>query len=361
MNERILNFNAGPAPLPLPVLEEIQQEMLNFRGSGMSILEISHRSKPFESVLDDTIARIKRLLNLDDRYHVLFLQGGASLQFAMLPMNLAVPGKPLAYIDTGTWASNAIKEARIQGKDVTVTASSEDRQYTYIPKAFAVSPEAAYLHITSNNTIRGTQWRRFPEAGGVPLIGDMSSDIFSRAFDPNPFGLFYAGAQKNAGPAGVTLVIIRDDMLPRVPKELPTMLKYTTYAEKKSMYNTPPCFAIYVVNLVTKWLEETIGGIAGMEAINRQKARLIYEYLDRQEFYRGTATPDSRSHMNVTFRLPTPELEEMFLKEAVAAGLGGLKGHRSVGGCRASLYNAVPLEAVRALVEFMEGFLRKNG
>jgi phosphoserine aminotransferase len=361
MNERILNFNAGPAALPLPVLEEIQQEMLNFRGTGLSILEISHRSKPFESVLDDTIARIKRLLNLDDRYHVLFLQGGASLQFAMIPMNLAVPGRPLAYIDTGTWASNAIKEARIQGKDVTVTASSEDRQYTYIPKDFTVPPEAAYLHITSNNTIRGTQWRRFPDAGGVPLIGDMSSDIFSRIFDPNPFGLFYAGAQKNAGPAGVTLVIIRDDMLPRVPKELPTMFKYTTFAEKKSMYNTPPCFAIYVVNLVTKWLEETIGGIAGMEAINRQKAQLIYEYLDRQEFYRGTATPDSRSHMNVTFRLPTPELEEMFLKEATAGGLGGLKGHRSVGGCRASLYNAIPLDAVRALVDFMEGFMRKNG
>jgi phosphoserine aminotransferase len=361
MTERIFNFNAGPAALPLPVLEEIQKEMLNFRGTGMSILEISHRSKPFESVLDDTIARIKRLLNLDDRYHVLFLQGGASLQFAMIPMNLALPGRPLAYIDTGTWASNAIKEARIQGKDVAVVASSEDRQYTYIPSNFKVPPEAAYLHITSNNTIRGTQWHQFPNTGGVPLIGDMSSDIFSRAFDPNPFGLFYAGAQKNAGPAGVTLVIIRDDMLPRVPKELPTMFKYTTFAEKKSMYNTPPCFAVYVVNLVAKWLEETIGGIAAMEAINRQKAQLIYEYLDRQGFYRGTATSDSRSHMNVTFRLPTPELEEMFLKEAGAAGLGGLKGHRSVGGCRASLYNALPVEAVQALLGFMEGFMRKNG
>jgi phosphoserine aminotransferase len=361
MIKRILNFNAGPAALPLPVLNEIQNEMLNFRGTGMSILEISHRSKPFESVLDDTIDRIKRLLDLDDRYHVLFLQGGASLQFAMIPMNLAMPGRPLAYVDTGTWASNAIKEARIQGKDVAVVASSEDRQYTYIPKDVVVPREAAYLHLTSNNTIRGTQWRRFPDSGEVPLIGDMSSDIFSRAFDPNPFGLFYAGAQKNAGPAGVTLVIIRDDMLQRVPKELPTMFKYTTFAEKKSMYNTPPCFAVYVVNLVTKWIEETVGGIAGMEELNRQKARMIYQYLDRQEFYRGTAEPDSRSHMNVTFRLPTPELEEMFLKEATAGGLGGLKGHRSVGGCRASLYNAVPLEAVRALVDFMEEFMRKNG
>ena len=262
MAERIYNFNAGPAALPLPVLEEIKKDMLNFQGTGMSILEVSHRSKPFESVLDDTITRIKRLLNLDDRYHVLFLQGGASLQFCMIPMNLALPGKPLAYIDTGTWATNAIKEARIQGKNVTVVASSEDREYTYIPKNFTVPPEAAYLHITSNNTIRGTQWRQFPEAGSVPLISDMSSDIFSRTFDPHPFALLYAGAQKNAGPAGVTLVIIRDDMLPRVPVDLPTMLKYTTFAEKKSMFNTPPCFAIYVVNLVMKWLEETIGGLA---------------------------------------------------------------------------------------------------
>ena len=361
MAERIYNFNAGPAALPLPVLEEIKKDMLNFQGTGMSILEVSHRSKPFESVLDDTITRIKRLLNLDDRYHVLFLQGGASLQFCMIPMNLALPGQPLAYIDTGTWATNAIKEARIQGKNVTVVASSEDREYTYIPRDFIVPPEAAYLHITSNNTIRGTQWRQFPEAGSVPLISDMSSDIFSRTFDPHPFALLYAGAQKNAGPAGVTLVIIRDDMLPRVPVDLPTMLKYTTFAEKKSMFNTPPCFAIYVVNLVMKWLEETIGGLAGMEEINRQKAQLIYDYLDRQDFYSGTAVSDSRSHMNVTFRLPTPELEQMFLKEAPASGLGGLKGHRSVGGCRASLYNAVPLDAVRALVDFMKEFLRKNG
>lgn len=361
MAKRIFNFNAGPAALPLPVLEEIQQELFDFRGTGMSVLEVSHRSKPFESVLDDTIARIKRLLKLDERYHVLFLQGGASLQFCMIPMNLAVPGKPAAYTDTGTWASNAIKEARIQGKDVAVVASSEDREYTYIPKGFAVPSEASYLHITSNNTIRGTQWREFPEAGEVPIISDMSSDIFSRTFDAQPFGLIYAGAQKNAGPAGVTLVILREDMLGRVPKDLPTMLKYTTFADKKSMFNTPPCFSIYVVNLVMKWLEETIGGLARMEEINGQKAGVIYSCLDSQEFYRGTARPDSRSRMNVTFRLPTPELEEKFLKEATAEGFGGLKGHRSVGGCRASLYNAVSLEAVRALVEFMKEFVRRNG
>jgi phosphoserine aminotransferase len=361
MAKRIFNFNAGPAALPLPVLEEIQQELLDFRGTGMSILEMSHRSKPFESVLDDTIVRTKRLLKLDDRYHVLFLQGGASLQFCMIPMNLALPGKPLAYIDTGTWASTAIKEARNQGKEVMVVASSGDREYTYIPKDFPTPPDAAYLHITSNNTIRGTQWQRFPETSGVPIISDMSSDIFSRTFDPHPFGLIYAGAQKNAGPAGVTLVIIREDMLPRVPKDLPTMLKYTTFVEKKSMHNTPPCFAVYVVNLVTRWLEESIGGLAKMEEINRQKAQVIYAYIDSQDFYRGTADPDSRSHMNVTFCLPAPELSEAFVKEATAAGLGGLKGHRSVGGCRASLYNAVSLEAVQALVEFMREFVRKNG
>ena len=361
MVKRIFNFNAGPAALPLPVLEEIQQELLDFRGTGMSILEISHRSKPFEGVLDDTILRIKRLLHLDERYHVLFFQGGASLQFCMIPMNLTLPGKTAAYTDTGTWASNAIKEARIQGKDVAVVASSEDREYTYIPNDFVVPPEASYLHITSNNTIRGTQWSRFPETGGVPIVSDMSSDLFSRAFDPHPFGLIYAGAQKNAGPAGVTLVVLREDLLARVPKDLPTMLKYTTFVDKQSMFNTPPCFAIYVVSLVMKWIEETVGGLAKMEEINRQKARVIYQYLDGQGFYRGTARPDSRSHMNVTFRLPTPELEDKFLKEATAGGLGGLKGHRSVGGCRASLYNAVSVEAVRALVDFMDEFVRKNG
>lgn len=361
MAKRIHNFNAGPAALPLPVLEKIQQELLDFQGTGMSVLEISHRSKPFEQVLDEAIARIRRLLNLDERYHVLFLQGGASLQFAMIPMNLTIPGKPAAYIDTGTWASNAIKQARILGKNVIVAASSEDREYTYIPRDFVVPPEAAYLHITSNNTIRGTQWHDFPETGGAPVISDMSSDIFSRTFDPQPFGLIYAGAQKNAGPAGVTLVIVRDDMLARVPKDLPTMLQYTTFAGKKSMFNTPPCFAVYVVGLVTKWLEETIGGVAKMEASNREKARLLYACLDDGGFYRGTARPDSRSQMNVTFRLPTPELEEQFIREATAGGFGGLKGHRSVGGCRASLYNAVSLEAVQALVAFMKEFAEKHG
>jgi len=361
MSKRIHNFNAGPAALPLSVLEEVKSELLDFHGSGMSILEISHRSKPFEEVLDDASSRIKRLLKLDDRFHVLFLQGGASMQFCMVPMNLEVTGKPLAYTDTGAWSTKAIKEAKIQEKDVRVVASSEDREYTYIPKEVKLDFDASYLHITSNNTIRGTQWHRFPDAGSVPLVSDMSSDIFSRAFDPAPFGLIYAGAQKNAGPAGVTLVIIRNDVLARVPDHLPTMLKYRTFADKKSMFNTPPCFSIYVVQLVAKWLEETIGGIEKMEEINRRKAGLVYDCLDGQDFYRGTASSDSRSYMNITFRLPTPELEQKFIAEALAAGLGGLKGHRSVGGCRASLYNATTIGAVEALVDFMKEFARRNG
>jgi phosphoserine aminotransferase len=361
MSERLFNFNAGPAALPLEVLQEIQSQIVNFRGSGMSILEVSHRSKWFEDVLDDAIARVKRLLSLDDRFEVLFLQGGASMQFAMVPMNLALDGKPVDYVDTGTWSTKAIKEARIQKRDVRVIASSEDKEFTYIPRKIEVSEGASYLHITSNNTIRGTQWRSFPDAGKVPLVSDMSSDIFSRVFDPAPFGLIYAGAQKNAGPAGVTLVVIRKDMLERTPGSLPTMLKYTTFAEKKSMFNTPPCFAIYVVQLVAKWIEETMGGTAAMETINTRKAGLLYDYMDSQDFYRGTAEKDSRSFMNVTFRLPSPELEQKFIAEALARNLGGLKGHRSVGGCRASIYNAVPMEAVQALVDFMKDFVKNNG
>jgi len=361
MSERIYNFNPGPAALPLPVLEEMQRELLNFRGSGMSIMEISHRSEWFNAVIDDAVARVKRLLGLDERYHVLFLQGGASLQFCMVPMNLAVPGKVLEYVDTGTWSTKAIKEARIQGRQVRVIASSEDREFTYIPKGFQVGADAAYLHLTSNNTIRGTQWADFPDAGGVPIVCDMSSDIFSRTFDPKPFGLIYAGAQKNAGPAGVTLVILRSDLLDRVPKDLPTMLKYSTFVDKDSRFNTPPAVAIYVVGLVLKWLEETVGGVAAMEVVNRRKADLIYGYLDSQDFYRGTAEPGSRSKMNVTFRLPTPDLEKAFIAASQQAGLGGLKGHRSVGGCRASIYNAMPVAGVEALVQFMKEFARKNG
>jgi phosphoserine aminotransferase len=359
---RIHNFNPGPAALPLPVLEEIQQSFLNFKGSGMSIMEISHRSKEFEAVLNDAIDRTKRLLKLNDRFHVIFLQGGATLQFAMIPMNFLTDGRSADYVNTGTWSTNAIKEARVLNKPIQVVASSEDKQFTYIPGQIAFSQDAVYVHITSNNTIRGTQWSRFPDTHGVPIIADMSSDFMSRPFDAQPFGLIYAGAQKNIGPAGVTLVIVRDDMLARTPENLPVMLKYTTYAAKNSLYNTPPAFAIYVVQLVLKWIEETVGGLEKMAAVNRAKAASLYRCIDESGgFYRGTAEPASRSQMNVTFRLAGEDLEKRFLDEAIKNGLGGLKGHRSVGGCRASLYNAVGPEAVDALVEFMKTFAKRNG
>ncbi|AOY59435.1 MULTISPECIES: 3-phosphoserine/phosphohydroxythreonine transaminase [Desulfococcus] len=358
---RIYNFNAGPAALPLPVLEEIQENFLNFAGSGMSITEISHRSKWFDAVIEDAIARTRRLLKLDDRFHVLFLQGGASLQFCMIPMNLLPEGKAADYVNTGTWSTKAIKEVKIQGKTVNVVASSEDRDFAYIPKNIPFNPDAAYVHITSNNTIKGTQWAEFPETGSVPIMADMSSDMMSRPFDPNPFGVIYAGAQKNIGPAGVCMVIIREDMLARVPQNLPTMLKYTTFSEKNSMFNTPPCFAVYTLQLVMKWLEETVGGLDKMAAINEKKAGMLYDFMDRSEFYRGTADTDSRSRMNVTFRLPSEALEQKFIQEATQAGFGGLKGHRSVGGCRASIYNATGIDAVSALVDFMKTFEKRNG
>jgi phosphoserine aminotransferase len=360
-SHRIFNFNAGPAALPLPVLEEIQSGFLDFNGSGMSITEVSHRSKWFDDVINDTVARFRRLLQLDARYHILFLQGGASLQFCMAPMNLLPDDGSADYVDTGTWSTKAIKEARVLGKTVNVAASSEDKNYSYIPRSLSLDGQAAYVHITTNNTIKGTQWQSFPATGDIPLVADMSSDIMSRPFDAAPFGLIYAGAQKNIGPAGVCLVVIRDDMLARVPDTLPSMLKYTTFTAKNSMFNTPPCFAIYTIQLVLKWLEETVGGLAAMDALNRKKAALLYDLLDGSGFYHGTAEADSRSLMNVTFRLPSEELEQRFVAEALDSGMGGLKGHRSVGGCRASIYNAVPLQAVETLAQFMEEFARRNG
>jgi len=361
MTARIVNFNPGPAALPLQVLEQVRDEFLNFRGSGMSIAEISHRSALFEQVLNDAIERVVRLLKLPGDFKVLFLQGGASTQFVMIPMNLIPEGSSADYINTGTWATKAIKEVEILGKPHKVIASSKDRDFRYIPKDFQVTPGAAYLHFTSNNTIKGTQWATFPKAGDVPLVSDMSSDILSRPFDPKPFGLIYAGAQKNLGPAGVTIVIIREDMLAREPANLPTMFRYTTHAEKNSLYNTPPCIAIYMVQLVLKWVEETIGGLEAMEKINREKAGLLYGYMDSTDFYKGTADVDSRSMMNVTFRLPTEDLEKKFVAEAQKEKLGGLKGHRSVGGCRASLYNSISKEAVESLIAFMKDFAAKNG
>ena len=359
--ERIYNFNPGPAALPLVVLEEIQENFLNFKGSGMSIIEISHRSKEFDDVINDAVLRTKRLLNLGDNFQVLFIQGGASMQFCMIPMNFLPAGKSADYVDTGTWSTKAIEEARIQGKSIKVVASSADKNYCYIPKNIPFSDEADFVHLTSNNTIKGTQWAEFPDTKGVPIFCDMSSDILSRPLNAAKFDLIYAGAQKNAGPAGVCLVIIRNDMLDLVPDSVPTMLKYTTYSAKNSLYNTPPCFAVYTVQLVLKWLEETVGGLEKMAAINQNKAQLLYKLFDDIPFYRATAEPDSRSLMNVTFRLPNEELEQQFIREALENGIGGLKGHRSVGGCRASLYNAVSLDAVEVLTDFMANFERKNG
>ncbi|MFC1531839.1 3-phosphoserine/phosphohydroxythreonine transaminase [Thermodesulfobacteriota bacterium] len=361
MGKRIYNFNAGPAALPLPVLEEIRDEFIDYKGSGMSITEISHRSKWFDDVINEAVERTRRLLRLDDKFQILFIQGGASLQFCMIPMNFGIKGKPVDYINTGTWSTKAIKEAEIQGMNVRVIASSEDRDFSYIPNEFEVDEDAAYLHFTSNNTIKGTQWAKFPENGNIPLVCDMSSDIMSRNIDVNPFGLIYSGAQKNIGPSGTAMVIVRDDMLKRVPNGIPTMLKYSTFVEKNSMFNTPSCFTIYTINLVLKWLEETIGGLDEMERINIEKAKTLYDFIDGSDFYYGTAEKDSRSLMNVTFRLPDESMEKRFIDEALKESMGGLKGHRSVGGCRASIYNATGITAVKTLVEFMIEFEKREG
>lgn len=358
---RIHNFNPGPAALPLAVLAEIQENLLNFNGTGMSITEISHRSKAFEDVLADAITRTKRLLDLDDSYHVLFCQGGASMQFCMIPMNFLPADKSADYVNTGTWSTKAIKEAELLGKNVRVVASSEDGNFSYIPKNIQFNTDAVYVHLTSNNTIKGTQWASFPDTNGVPIVCDMSSDIMSRSLDASKFGLIYAGAQKNIGPAGVCMVIVRNDMLDLVPNTIPTMLNYKTYVSKNSLFNTPPCFAIYTVQLIMKWLEETVGGLEKMETLNQKKSRHLYDLIDASDFYHATAAADSRSLMNVTFRLPNEELEKQFVQDALDQGLGGLKGHRSVGGCRASIYNATTIEAVESLVDFMKDFETKNG
>lgn len=362
MSNRIFNFNPGPSTLPLSVLEQVQAEFLDYQGTGMSITEISHRSKQFDDVVNRAVARVKRLLGLSDDYTVMFLQGGATMQFAQVPMNLCA-GKTPAYIDTGTWSTKAIKDAKTLGLNPTVVASSEDKNFSYIPKDFTVPADAAYLHITSNNTIKGTQYHSFPETpDGVPLIADMSSDILSKPFDAAPFGYIYAGAQKNLGPAGTVMAIIRADMLERVPDDLPLMLKYTTQAAKNSMANTPSCFAIYVVELVLQWLEETIGGLDKVQELNQKKAKVVYDAIDNSGgFYSGAAALEDRSLMNVTFRIANPDLEAKFVAEAAEQGLGGLKGHRSVGGCRASIYNAMPMAGVEKLAEFMAEFAKANG
>jgi phosphoserine aminotransferase len=360
MEERVHNFNAGPAALPLEVLEEIRNSFLNFKGTGMSIIETSHRAVAFDEVIHDTVERTKRLLKLGDEFSVLFIQGGASHQFCMIPMNLSLPNKPLDYINTGTWSTKAIKEARIQAEDVRVIASSEDKNFSYLPSGFTVDKDASFLHFTSNNTIKGTQWKTYPDGGDVPLICDMSSDFMSHPVDTRSFGLIYAGAQKNCGPAGVALVIIRDDMLKRIPKNLPTILSYATYKDNNSLFNTPPTFAIYVIDLVLTWLEDTIGGLEEMERINKEKASLLYETIDESKLFKGTTDRSCRSMMNVTFRLTDEGLEKKFLSDATKRGFVGVKGHKSVGGCRASIYNAVTIESVKSLANFMKEFEGAN-
>jgi phosphoserine aminotransferase len=327
----------------------------------MSILEVSHRSKPFEDILAGCEADLRTLGGIPENYHVLFLQGGASLQFSMVPMNLLTPGSSADYVVTGAWSQKAVKEAKRVG-GVHIAATTESENFTRVPpqSELTLDPGAAYVHYTTNNTIFGTEFQYLPDTGSVPLVADASSDIFSRPLDVSKYALIYAGAQKNLAPAGVTLVIIREDMLQRTPASLPTMLQYGVHAENKSMYNTPPVFAIYIMRLVAAWLLKQ-GGLAEMDRRNARKADKLYAAIDRTGFYRGHATKDSRSRMNVTFRLPSEDLEKRFAKEATAAGLDGLKGHRSVGGMRASIYNAFPEEGINALVQFMAEFERKNG
>ena len=362
MEKRIYNFAAGPAILPEPVLKEAQEQLWALPGVGMSILEISHRSKTFDKIIAEAKDGLKSLLGINDNYELLFLQGGASLQFSMVPLNLLVKNKKADYIVTGSWSKKAVKEAKRVGT-VNVAASTEDGNFKRIPKQveLKLDPGADYVHFTSNNTIYGTEWQAEPEVGNVPLVCDASSDILHKKIDVNKYALIYAGAQKNIGPSGVTLVILRKDMIERSADSLHTMLNYKIHVENGSLYNTPNTFGIYIIALVTKWLKG-LGGLDGMYKINKEKADVLYNCIDESGgFYKGHADKDSRSLMNITFNLVTEELEKKLIGEATAAGFDGLKGHRSVGGLRASVYNAFPKKGVEDLVSFMKDFQRKNG
>jgi phosphoserine aminotransferase len=360
---RVFNFAAGPAVLPVSVLEEAQRDLVSMPGVGMSILEMSHRGKFFEGVIQEAEANIRKLANVPDNYHVLFLGGGASLQFSMVPLNFLPPTGAADYIVTGAWSQKAVKEAKKVGT-VNVAATQEAANFKRLPRQneLKLTPGAAYVHMTANETIHGVEYKALPDVGSVPLISDTSSDMFSKPLDVARHAFIYAGAQKNIGPAGVTVIIVKDEFLQKRvddPK-LATMLNYAIHAKEKSLYNTPPAFAIYILNLVTRWLL-ALGGLAEMEKKNERKAARLYAEIDRTGFYRGHAEKDCRSLMNVTFRMATEELEANFAKESKAAGLDGLKGHRSVGGLRASIYNAFPEEGVDALVKFMQEFEKKNG
>jgi phosphoserine aminotransferase len=361
MSDRIFNFSAGPAVLPEAVIKQAQPALWNVAGSGIGIMEHSHRGKVFERIADEAERTCRELAGIPDNYRVLFLQGGASLQFSMVPMNLLPADRTADYLVTGVWSQKALKEAKLLGK-AHVAVTSEGTSFDRIPKAEEItySDNPAYVHMTTNNTIYGTQWRGEPPVpAGVPLVADTSSDMFSRPIDVAKYGLIYAGAQKNLGPSGVVLVIIRDDLVEAAPKNLPTMLQYRTHAAERSLYNTPPTFGIYMVGEVFKWIKAE-GGLAAMAEHNEAKAKLLYDYIDASDFFRGTVQRDSRSLMNVCFRAPTEELENKFVAEATKRGLDGLKGHRLSGGMRASIYNACPRAAMEALVRFMEEFERAN-
>jgi phosphoserine aminotransferase len=362
--KRAFNFNAGPGALPLPVLERIREELLDWRGSGMSVMEMSHRSPEFESIIAAAEQKLRALLGISDDYAVIFLQGGGSMQFTMAPMNLCLPGKPVDVLHTGMWTAKAIGELK-KGILHSIAASTEAQKFFRVPRKDEIkfSPDASYVHICTNNTIEGTQWNMLPETGNVPLVADMSSDIASRSMDVNKFGLIFAGAQKNLGPSGVTVVIIRKDLAERADKNLPTVLQYRTHIKEKSLYHTPPTFAVYIVGLVLEWIESE-GGVPAIEKRNDAKATLLYHTIESSGgFYRCPVEKESRSKMNVVFRVANGDenLEKQFAKEAAAASLAGTPGHRSVGGMRISLYNAVTLEAVESLTTFMREFHRTRG
>ena len=360
---RVHNFNAGPAALPLAALERARDELIDFAGTGMSIAEHSHRGKDYEGVHDQAIALVRELLGVPESHEILLLQGGASLQFAMVPMNLLPPGKSADYILTGGWSEKALDEAKMVGATRVAATTKVDGRYHRIPAQteLALDPAAAYVHITSNNTLDGTQWSAFPDTGAVPLVADMSSDFMWRKLDVGRFGLIYAGAQKNVGPSGIVIVIVRKDLVEAGRKDIPKILRYKTHADNRSLYNTPPTFSVYLVRNVLQWLKQK-GGLDAVERTNRAKGQMLYAAIDgRADFYRCPVDRDSRSYMNVVFRLPSEALEEKFVAEAKKAKLVGLKGHRSVGGIRASIYNAVSVDSVTALVEFMNGFAKANG
>ncbi len=354
---RVYNFSAGPSMLPEPVLKKAAEEMLDYKGSGMSVMEMSHRSKVYMSIHENAEALLRKLMNIPDNYSVLFLQGGASQQFAMVPMNL-MKNKKIDFIHTGQWTKKAIDEAKVVAT-VNIVASSEDKNFSYIPEDYQFSPDADYVHICLNNTIEGTVYAQIPDTGSIPLVVDMSSNIMSQEIDVTKFGLIFAGAQKNLGPAGVTVVIIRNDLIGKHSEDTPVIFRYGTHDKEKSLYNTPPCYSIYVAGLVFEWIDQ-LGGVKAIEAMNREKANLLYDFVDESKLFSSPVDKRYRSLMNIPFVSPSDDLDKKFIAEAEKEGLITLAGHRSVGGMRASIYNAMPLEGVKKLVDFMKKFEMEN-